>query len=283
MEKPERAVNLVDISELQKLLGESDLDYAANAYTQEGTPILQAQMHRLLAAGLVDKVTAPEVNPDLSGSYEDTAEFGFHPLRISVTPGTRAVSGDGTYVIYWFQGYASPSKCEIKAFGSFTPGILHITFSTPNGMLCAGVTGKQPWNRSGDYKIQQTGPTSITLTSADGDVMKGNTKGGTLTIPHFVYSLSRSFLKAIVATPNTQHTIVNSGQFKVTKVSQVLLGVTDTSADADFNWRIDFNEYGKALWGKDAFVGSGKAGFRKQPDGSWVCTSTSDVKMTGGE
>jgi hypothetical protein len=63
------------------------------------------------------------------------------------------------------------------------------------------------------------------------------------------------------------------GQVHVDSIDNLLLGDTETSAEAEYTWHIDYNAVGTAVMGQIKKQGTGHVHFRKQPDGAWVCAS----------
>jgi hypothetical protein len=91
-----------------------------------------------------------------------------------------------------------------------------------------------------------------------------------ITITSYSYAFSKVFLDKVA--PGTQ--VLNAGKIEVAEVNQVLLAGTDTVAEGSFNWRAEVNKPGEAYLGMREVDGQGRALFRKQPDGAWVCAET---------
>ena len=72
---------------------------------------------------------------------------------------------------------------------------------------------------------------------------------------------------------STPDGMLKLGDVHVDSVDNLFLGDTDTSAEGEYTWHVDYNDMGRAVMGEIKKQGSGHVHFRKQPDGTWVCDS----------
>jgi hypothetical protein len=232
-------------------------DYSQDQFNGSGSA---AAMHRLLEAGLLEQRVEMTPYPNLTGSYEDTGTktvthydwahiryvstkklIGLHPLTLSMQQGSTAISGNYTYTV------GDNGDCEgvvsggIDADGNITP-----------------VDHRSKWNAQsvsgGGLKL--VGPATVYNAKST----------GIITLKTYRYLLTKKFEG--VAPDGT----VTVGRFHVDAVTNLLLD-SEISASGQFTWHIDHNEVGEAIYGTKSASGTGRAEFRKQPDGTWVCVS----------
>ena len=234
-------------------------------------------LHRMILAGYVNQAATEEHFPDLTGEYEDSHELGFHPLSLKMQPASRNVTGQ-FHLRYFKNDNGSFADCSGDVTGAMNhDGTVELQFQTTSGGYC----GSREFN--GPFAIYKEGA-EVTLRKADvpndpariqfGWQVRGKPTGNPITIKSYTFSFSNGFSEK--AFPEKQ--LLNIGKIKVEKTGRVLLEGVDAVAESEFDWTVELNNIGQAYLGTQAVAGQGRAIFRKQPDGVWVCDDVNVIR-----
>jgi len=221
--------------------------------------------HRFLKAGLMEKKTEIHSYPNIAGEYEGDARAdgnAFHPIVLLWNQGTGAISGSYKYRAAGGSCLADGSiSGTLNTDGGLTLGLFHSGWFYPCSTPAEGVRvwHIQPTDNSG-ANFNLVGPVTVHHV--------GSTSPVTLTV--YKYFFTPKFRNFIEGSGQK----LKVGQVRFDNVDKLFLGETgDTSAEGQYAWHIDYNAIGQAVYGSEGSHGTGRAVFRKQPDGAWVCVS----------
>jgi hypothetical protein len=266
---------LVNSAGIANLIGKPSYeDFKGGQYPD---PSMGGRLHRLVLAGYVNQAATEENFPDLTGEYEDSKELGFHPLSLKMQPASRNVTGQ-FHLRYYKNGNGSYADCSGDVTGAMNhDGTVQLQFQTTSAYYC----GSRDFN--GPFAIYKNG-SEVTLRKADvpddpsriqfGWQVRGKLTGNSITIKSYTYSPSSGFSEKI----DLQKQSLNIGKIKVEKSGRVLLEGVDAVAESEFQWTVELNNVGQTYLGTQTVDGHGRAIFRKQPDGNWVCGEVNVIR-----
>ena len=258
----------LNYSEVAGLIAQSGYtDYRIGSYP-EFSPA--GRLQRLLQGGMVGVSTREEHYPDLSGTYDTAAELGFHQLVLSMQPASLGVGGQFR-LLYFKNQNGSYSDCTGTVKGMMNgAGMVSLRFITTSAYYCNSGIYDGPFKiqqEGSDIILSSTGAQSGWAQSQPSCSLHTKTNGHQIAITSYSYAFSKEFQAKAMAGPR----LLNAGKIEATKVGQILLAGSDTVAEGTFNWRANVNKPGEAYLGMREVDGQGRAIFRKQPDGAWVC------------
>jgi hypothetical protein len=257
-----------DYSDVAKLPGRKNFEDAKKGVYKPDT--FEATVQRLVNAGFMDQQVETLTLSDLTGNYQWQARNApMSRATLSIHQGSPMVSG--TFQAFR-EGYGTNEPpvlgCEGNLFGHVNVnGTVSLSFKAtrvPGGcsMPSEGETLTYTVSRKDD---------SVSLTDLDRNRsldLKGHSTGGQVTVPVYNYTFTSNFRKFTV-TPGYN---LRAGTVVVDSVERLLLGPTDTRAEAEFRWHATFNDAARAFSGKSENHGVGRVEYGKQPDGSWILT-----------
>jgi hypothetical protein len=260
----------LNYSEVAGLVAQSGYtDYRIGSYP-EFSPA--GRLQRLLLVGMASVSTQEEHYPDLSGTYDNPAELGFHPLVLSMQPASLGVGGRFRLLYYKNQN-GTYSDCTGTVKGMMNgAGIVSLRFITTSAYYCNSAIYDGPFRiqqEGFDIILSSTGAQSGWAQSQPACSLHTKSNVHLIAITSYSYVFSKEFQEKAVAGKR----LLNVGKIEATKVGQILLAGTDTLAEGTFNWRAKVNKPGEAYLGMREVDGQGRALFRKQPDGAWVCAN----------
>jgi hypothetical protein len=246
---------------------ETFVDYELSGFVGNNVPAI---LGRLVKAGLVKKTVGSHSYANVTGRYEGDAKYDvFRPIVLEMKPSGMIT---GSYR-YFNNGY----WCDGVIFGHITPdGSLDLQGQHVGPYYCPSPSdGLHAWR-------VQSGGTGGGLSLIGPLTVHGPGSPGSFALTTYTYNLTTKFGNLLVNTPAGRLVKVGD-RAQVDSVDELLLGeMGETIAEGKFTWHLVYNEAGAAIFATDGENGTGRAVFRKQPDGAWICKSHEFTGATPG-
>jgi hypothetical protein len=229
---------------------------------------LQGVVHRLLDAGFITQTTSNREYIDVTGNYVADGTFAtgnvHYAISLAMNNGSADIKGNFT------ETPAGPNPSGTINGLAHLSNIIDLTYNatTPTGRPRQG--GPYAYNiGTANGTLVLTGPglnefflrTLVFKKTEPANAAK-------LSVPTYSYSFTS---KAQLKVVNGQDQ-VSIGRFIVISVDSLLLK-TETVATANFKWKTDYSDIGKAITLSRQAAHLGHVEFGKQPDGTWITTS----------
>jgi hypothetical protein len=185
-------------------------------------------------------------------------------ISLSIDPSTGII--DGTYDLTGATPNHDP--CHSTLYGNaLVNGQLAITLRF-NCMTGSEKSANVNLGRSGNL-VSLIWPTYSDINDTIETVLTGPSTGSPVRLTWFNYSLSPSAIKWEKGA--NQYEI---GSLHAVSVSKLVLTGSDVESHANFEWRLDLNDLGRAVVGNvTQLSGSGTADFAKTPNGTWTLSN----------
>lgn len=225
----------------------------------------EALFHGLLKAGLMKKTAETHSYPNLTGNYEGDARAdgnAFHPITLLWQQGTGAISGSYRYPAAGGSCLADGNiSGTLNTDGNLTLRFWHSGYFYP---CSTPAEGTRTWH------VQPTGNGGANFDLVGPVVVHHVGSAGPIALATYEYSFTPKFREFLDDSGQK----LKVGQVQFDSVDKLLLAeMGETSAEGQYTWHIDYNAVGQAIYGTEGSHGTGRAVFRKQPDGAWVCVS----------
>jgi len=238
-----------------------------------------AEMSRLISSGFIIKsdqvvqyplpgiVDGTIIQPAREGTFDVTGNFRMHLVL--------SFGGTGLLAGGWSMTGNIPQPCNGGISGQATmDGSVDIRFlpgCLPDGYGIFGPTWHVGVTTNG-------GRTHLSFPAQP--VPSGLTPifdlGGATPTPIYRLTWSSYALSPKLNSATVQPNECSIGTLRIDQVQDLTLAGSDVQSTASFNWSVDLNELGQAIYGPKAQVaGRGSASFSKKPDGTWVLSSYS--------